>query len=208
MARLLFVLIAVAVTFMVYSLVDTILRPARFVRGLPKAVWVLIVIFIPVIGGALWFLIGRGRRSNAPMNRMTAPDDDPEFLRGLNNSGSSSTRSSSEMPTPESTDENIRDLEKRFADLNFDGPEGPSADPTGRGTGTGSGESGSGSGSSGSGSSGSGSSGSGKTGTGKTGTGKTGSEKTGSGKTVSGESVSGDDESTTGRSDRKPGPAA
>ena len=186
MARLLFVLIAVAVTFMVYSLVDTIFRPARLIRALPKWVWVLIVIFIPVLGGVLWFLIGRGRRSSAPMNRMTAPDDDPEFLRGLNGTGSSSTRSSSSViPTPESTAENIRDLEKRFADLNFEAPDSPSTEKPG-----------------------SGASGVGKTGSGKTGPGKSGSGKNGSGKTVSGEPVSGDDDSNTGRSDRKPGPAA
>lgn len=196
MARLLFVLIAVAVTFMVYSLVDTIFRPARLIRALPKWAWVLIVIFIPILGGVLWFLIGRGRRSNAPMNRMTAPDDDPEFLRGLNNNGTGSTRApSANMPTPESTAENIRDLEKRFADLNFEGPDSPTADNSG-------------SGSSGSGSSGSGKTGSGKTGSGKTGSGKSGSGKTGSGTTVSGEPVSGEDDSNTGRSDRKPGPAA
>jgi hypothetical protein len=181
MARLLFVLIAVAVTFMVYSLVDTIFRPARLIRALPKWAWVLIVIFIPVLGGVLWFLIGRGRRSNAPMNRMTAPDDDPEFLRGLNSNGSGSTRRpSANMPTPESTDENIRDLEKRFADLNFEGPDSPSTDKPG----------------------------SGASGAGKTGSGKTGSGKTGSGKAVTGEPVSGEDDSNTGRSDRKPGPAA
>lgn len=181
MARLLFVLIAVAVTFMVYSLVDTIFRPARLIRALPKWVWVLIVIFIPVLGGVLWFLIGRGRRSSAPMNRMTAPDDDPEFLRGLNGTGSSPTRSSSSViPTPESTAGNIRDLEKRFADLNFEAPDSPSTEKPG----------------------------SGASGVGKTGSGKTGSAKNGSGKTVSGEPVSGDDDSNTGRSDRKPGPAA
>lgn len=136
MARLLFVLIAVAVTFMVYSLVDTILRPARFIRALPKWAWVLVVILIPILGGVLWFLIGRGRRSNAPMNRMTAPDDDPEFLRGLNGSGGSganSGRSGFTAPSAASTDENIRDLEKRFADLDFDDSADPASgatDPT------------------------------------------------------------------------------
>lgn len=183
MARLLFVLIAVAVTFMVYSLVDTILRPARFIRALPKWAWVLIVIFIPILGGVLWFLIGRGRRSDAPMNRMTAPDDDPEFLRGL--SGNGSSRSTFAMPSPASTDENIRDLEKRFADFDFDGTEGSA-----------------------SGGSASGRSASGKSPSGKSSSGKSTSGKSTSGEPLSEESVSGDDDSNTGRNDRKPGPAA
>jgi hypothetical protein len=108
MARLLFVLGIVAVTFMIYSLVDTILRPANLVRALPKWLWIVLVLLIPVLGGVLWFLIGRGQRSRGG-GRTLGPDDDPDFLGQL---GREAT-----------TDEHIRDLERRLAEIDSEQPD-------------------------------------------------------------------------------------
>ena len=83
MARLLFVLGIVAVTFMIYSIVDAALRPVRLIRGLPKWAWLLVIIVIPIIGGVLWFVIGRGREQKAAVYRTVGPDDDPDFLGKL-----------------------------------------------------------------------------------------------------------------------------
>lgn len=44
------------------ALVDIITRPDGHVQHLPKVVWILLVVFLPLIGSVLWFTIGRGAR--------------------------------------------------------------------------------------------------------------------------------------------------
>lgn len=51
-----------AAVFWVFSVVDCIVQPASRHRGVPKGVWIAIVVVLPVIGGLLWFAIGRTRR--------------------------------------------------------------------------------------------------------------------------------------------------
>ena len=71
----------------------------------------------PVIGGVLWFLLGRGRKSGQSSTRRTvAPDDDPEFL-------GSSRRPPSDLDR-ETTDERIRRLEQELSDLDGDDATG------------------------------------------------------------------------------------
>lgn len=53
------VLPALVLVLVVASLVDIITRPESDIQHLPKVVWVLLVVFLPVIGGVLWFVIGR-----------------------------------------------------------------------------------------------------------------------------------------------------
>ena len=65
MVRLWIVLGVAAAVFYIYSVADCALFDRSRVRGLPKPVWLLIIILFPVIGGILWFLIGRGRRQRA-----------------------------------------------------------------------------------------------------------------------------------------------
>lgn len=59
MARVGLVLVVVAVVFTVYSAVDCVVLERARVRGLPRAVWVAVVLLLPPIGGVLWLLIGR-----------------------------------------------------------------------------------------------------------------------------------------------------
>ncbi|MBO9625322.1 MAG: PLDc_N domain-containing protein [Microbacterium sp.] len=82
MARLLIVGGFLAALFWVYSIVDCAVQPATRHRGVPKPAWIAIVVLIPVIGGVLWFTLGR-RRADGHVSRLIAPDDDPEFLRGI-----------------------------------------------------------------------------------------------------------------------------
>jgi hypothetical protein len=83
-------LIGLAVlAFWLYCLFDVFTSPEEAIRTLSRPLWALIVILLPVAGGALWILFGRrpareplpaGRRAgSAPMG----PDDDPDFLRYL-----------------------------------------------------------------------------------------------------------------------------
>ena len=123
MFRLLFGLGVVVVILTIYAVVDCAAFDRKRVRGVPKWLWLLMIIFIPVIGAVLWVLIGRGRRLNAapsgrPM-RQVAPDDDPDFLRGLDRATNDEQR--------------IRDLEQELADFDkMDDP--PEAGPSHPGT--------------------------------------------------------------------------
>lgn len=68
-------------------IIDVLRTPSSEARGMPKAVWLLVVILLPVLGGLLWFFLGRPRpapgsrfgRRRGPM----APDDDPKFLKRI-----------------------------------------------------------------------------------------------------------------------------
>jgi hypothetical protein len=81
------VLLAVAIlTIVVYGLVDVIRTDRQLTRGISKPAWIVVMVVLPVIGAALWFIFGRPRGSRpAPQTfrHPTAPDDDPDFLRAL-----------------------------------------------------------------------------------------------------------------------------
>ncbi|MBT2549495.1 PLD nuclease N-terminal domain-containing protein [Arthrobacter sp. ISL-65] len=82
------VAIAVAILALyVYGLVDVIRTDGRLTRGFSKTTWIIMVALLPLVGAALWFLIGRPRASAVvqPVYQQhpTAPDDDPDFLRNL-----------------------------------------------------------------------------------------------------------------------------
>jgi hypothetical protein len=115
MVRLWIVLGVVAAVFYIYSVVDCALFDRARVRGLPKPIWLLVIILFPIIGGVLWFLIGRGRRKTPVGLRTVAPDDDPEFLKRL--------------AADRDQEERIRRLEQELSELDGDGPEN---DQTGR----------------------------------------------------------------------------
>jgi len=120
MARLLLVLALVATAFWVYTIVDCAVQPASRHRGVSKPAWMVIVIVLPVLGGILWFFIGRGRRGDAVVLRR-APDDDPEFL------GRMSATARAEQ------DERIRQLEEELARLDSEAedPRSPRTDDPG-----------------------------------------------------------------------------
>lgn len=112
MARVLIVGGFLAVIFWVFSIVDCSVQPATRHRGVPKGTWIAIVVLIPVLGGILWFALGRRSRSNQQQTRSLAPDDNPEFL---------STIGKNEQ------DERIRRLEEELARLD-DETDGPAPD--------------------------------------------------------------------------------
>lgn len=112
MARFWVIAAVVAVAFMVYSLVDCALADRSRIRGPRKFVWLILIVLLPVIGGLLWFVIGRGRATRPPVQRRpTAPDDDPAFLDRLRREADQ--------------EERIRRLEQELADLDDDPPTDP-----------------------------------------------------------------------------------
>ena len=80
------VLVAVAI-FQIFTTVYAASADRRQVRVLPKIVWVLLCLFIPIIGGLLYITIGRpidgDTGQGAKRSRPVAPDDDADFLRDL-----------------------------------------------------------------------------------------------------------------------------
>jgi len=72
--------IPVAIT--VYAFIDVLTTPARSTLRGPKWLWAVAVLVLPLVGAVLWFVLGRPRRTN--VSRSSAPDDDVEFLRNLN----------------------------------------------------------------------------------------------------------------------------
>ncbi|MEV7633501.1 PLDc N-terminal domain-containing protein [Microbacterium sp. NPDC089318] len=72
----LFTLITIAL--MVFALVDIIRRDDSQVRFMPKFVWLLLVVLLPLLGSVLWFALGReypegGIRLGRPTRRDSAP---------------------------------------------------------------------------------------------------------------------------------------
>jgi len=95
------VLFALALT--VWAVVEAFAADPERVRGLPKSIWVIIVLLFLVFGAIAWFIFGRPRGNKALSRSKTsrsngwgasagaaprrpapmAPDDDPEFLLRL-----------------------------------------------------------------------------------------------------------------------------
>jgi hypothetical protein len=85
MLRVVMAILAVAVY--IYCIIDVARTPRGETRNLPKWLWLILVVFVPLIGSALWLALGRVWR--APGSRFyrrrgpVAPDDDPNFLKKL-----------------------------------------------------------------------------------------------------------------------------
>jgi phospholipase D-like protein len=69
----------------------------RQIRAMPRFAWVIAILLVPLVGAIAWFVFGRPHRpagprvgwrpSGGPVEpppERRAPDDDPEFLRSLN----------------------------------------------------------------------------------------------------------------------------
>jgi hypothetical protein len=93
MPRLLIPLILVSLGIMIYALIETISTPKERIRIMPKGVWIIVIVLVPLVGGILWLLFGNEnaylastvqgfKKASGPV-RPSNPDDDEEFLRQL-----------------------------------------------------------------------------------------------------------------------------
>lgn len=119
MARGILIGVVAAVVFTVFSIIDCAVQPATRHRGVSKPVWIVITC-VPVIGGILWFVIGRSRGSASTFTVPSSPDDDPAFLRDLDTSA----------------DDRIRQLEEELRRLDAEDDGSGDADTRGHGDGT------------------------------------------------------------------------
>jgi hypothetical protein len=94
-------LIFIAVVWLLFTVFVTVFAASAKkseVRNLPKWLWVLICLAVPIIGGLLYLVLGRplgGPKTRGGKSRVVAPDDDPAFLRDL------SSKLESKEETPE-----------------------------------------------------------------------------------------------------------
>lgn len=81
-----FLLFIVPIIFTIYTLVDCAGTDTSEIRNLPKWGWLLIIIFVGLIGSIGYWIAGRPRRlgnSGGGYRRTLPPDDNPDFLRNL-----------------------------------------------------------------------------------------------------------------------------
>jgi hypothetical protein len=95
----------IAVAFYIYCIIDVLRTRSGDTRALPKFVWLILVILVPLLGGVLWLAFGRvwnapgspWRRRRGPV----APDDDPAFLKKIaDDAWSSRMRQRRNKPDP------------------------------------------------------------------------------------------------------------
>lgn len=106
MARLYVLLFLAQIFLAVVALISCLSAEEGEIRALPRLVWVLIILFFPLVGSIAWFLAGRPVPEGAPSggwrvgggfpepkrSRPVAPDDDPEFLKSLDTGKSQQDR--------------------------------------------------------------------------------------------------------------------
>lgn len=83
MPRILVGAIVLLTAITLYGVFDCLLRDRRHIRIMPKWAWVLVILFVPVFGLALWYVFGRSSFRPREDSGPVAPDDDPEFLRRI-----------------------------------------------------------------------------------------------------------------------------
>jgi len=75
----------IPIAIQLYALIDCAQREDTDVRSLPRWAWLLIIL-VPLVGPIAYLIAGRPRRpgnGGKKPKRTIAPDDDPDFLRGL-----------------------------------------------------------------------------------------------------------------------------
>ncbi|MEU8655987.1 PLD nuclease N-terminal domain-containing protein [Actinoplanes philippinensis] len=82
MVRLFILLAGAALVLLVLALISVL--SAERVRNAPRAVWILVVLLVPIAGPIIYLFTGRPiDRSARPSRRPASPDDDPDFLRSV-----------------------------------------------------------------------------------------------------------------------------
>lgn len=88
----------------VFAVVDIILRDDSQIKHLPKALWLILVILVPLLGVILWFVLGREHTEGAePVVRM------PRRPRA--------SRPPRPVPQPPMPPRDMRTTEQQLADL-------------------------------------------------------------------------------------------
>ncbi|MBB2923934.1 PLDc N-terminal domain-containing protein [Cellulomonas cellasea] len=130
----------IELALLVYCLIDCIQTDSSLVRNLPKPLWVLLIVVVPIVGAIAWLVAGRPERSARSRHvpwpstatagfpeyerpRPVAPDDDPEFLASVRRSDEKHERMLRDWEA------DLRAREQQLGDT-APPPEHPDAPPT------------------------------------------------------------------------------
>ncbi|MFD7134126.1 PLD nuclease N-terminal domain-containing protein [Streptomyces sp. NPDC059894] len=91
MLRVLMFLVPLALS--VYAFIDCISTKDDEIRHMPKPLWAILVLLFPLVGSISWLIAGKRRspaaegwsgvRGGGTTRRWVAPDDNPDFLKSL-----------------------------------------------------------------------------------------------------------------------------
>jgi len=141
MIRVLLILLPLALG--IYAFIDCLTTDEKKVRGLPKIVWVFVILltFPFFIGPVGWLVAGRARGtsgpgrgigfSGRPRGPQIAPDDNPDFLASLNKDRPKPPPSTPSQDEAEMLKRLEEDLKRREDDLRSpdqDGQDGRAKD--------------------------------------------------------------------------------
>ena len=128
--------VVVELFLLVFCLIDCIQTPDHEVRNLPKVGWIILIIIIPLVGGAAWLVAGRPQRTSGggrvpwpstatagfqeherTQKHALGPEDDPDFLRQM----AASNREQEDLLRR--WEEDLRRREDALRDPQTDGPQ-------------------------------------------------------------------------------------
>lgn len=106
MLRVLMFLVPLALS--VYAFIDCISTKDDDIRHMPKPLWAILVLLFPLVGSLSWLIAGKKRspaaqgwsgvRGGRPQQRWVAPDDNPEFLKSLDEDEKKRKKDEGEQP--------------------------------------------------------------------------------------------------------------
>ncbi|TDE91700.1 PLDc_N domain-containing protein [Occultella glacieicola] len=142
-----FLLVLAIIGLMTYAILDvTRTEDDRRRLGLPTWLWVAMIIIAPGVGALIWLVVSRlpvaargdagpeeyrAPRSQRRPSRPVAPDDDPEFLAGLNRPKPPEVTKAPEPPTPPALPPSGPAERTKPAKEPGDGPDGHEGPRTG-----------------------------------------------------------------------------
>ncbi|MFD3524742.1 PLD nuclease N-terminal domain-containing protein [Streptomyces sp. NPDC058653] len=127
MLRVLMILVPLALS--IYAFIDCITTDEKDIRHIPKPIWAVLVLLFPLVGSIAWLIVGRkpgtGAGSTGRRGGWVAPDDNPDFLKSLEEEGKKdgkkdgpSDPAAKAEPGPAVPDADaVAELERREADL-------------------------------------------------------------------------------------------
>ena len=119
-----FLVVVLPVVLVIAALADIITRDDSLVKHLPKLMWVLLVLFLPLIGSILWFAIGheyaarsdRGSFGDPRRWGGASPDTETTGFGGSGNGsfGRGTVRGQYSDRSPRSTEDELAELDREI----------------------------------------------------------------------------------------------
>ncbi len=120
---------------LLYAFLDCVGTRETNIRNLPKILWLVIVVLVPIVGPIAWLFAGRPKRTSAgevtwpvrpvhsepSRDRPLGPDDDPEFLATLKHNQDDHEKMLKQW------EDDLKRREREFRGEDGDAPGGPKA---------------------------------------------------------------------------------